>query len=448
MAWLLVLVLALLLASQAILASWLPRPCDQLVRIQAVYWFVGYVARSCVLLMIQPEPVRNDSLADERLVTPTYSDGLLPILKIVVVAEAAFLAAIVIFTVVTGIREEDSSRALTDRPDSSRGLAIPVLFGILMISRLAWLAGVRSAYITTLLGLAPVVIGLIFLGDERPNWRRWLLLLLVTELVWSFAFQSKTPIFALIFAFLLRRRTGASRIGFRGVLVALVSVPALLLCFVYIQSVKQSEGVRSDLASVDARYPAELRPYLPVLRRFDLLQAVTDASYASGKWISPTQALERGAVSFIPRPLNPDKEQNAGKTWLLEVRALSVDVIPGNSLAEGTAAEGFAISGYFGAIVEASLLALAVVYFGRTVYSRSLFSSCLAFPIVLSPMLEERGMLGLVDGIGKAWQVAALVVLVSVVVARNRAAPSGDRGIPSGRGRTLVADKSGGKLAE
>lgn len=433
MVWLLLLILTLLLGSQTILGGWVPEPCGTVIRIQAVYWFVGYVARSVVLLMVQPESVRNDVLADERLVTPTYADGLVPVLKIVVVAEIAFLAALVVLTAaVSGRRQEGYKRTATATAmEARRGSLTIILFGILTATRLVWFAGLRSAYVTTLLGLAPIVIGLVLLSGERSErQRRWILLLAGTEFSWSIIFQSKTPIFALVFALLLWRSGGVSRKSVRRVLVLLVSLPVLLLCFGYIQQIKQGASVREDLVAVDARYPAEIRPYLPILRRFDLLQAVTDASYASGHWIGPAEALSRGAESFIPRPLNPDKDANAGKTWLVEVRAQSVDVIPGNSLAEGVAAEGFAISGYIGAAAEASILALLVVLLSRTLYSGNLFVSCLCVPIVLSPMLEERGILGILDGFGKAWQVAVLVVIISAVFVRDAEARSDGQGKP------------------
>ena len=51
-----------------------------------------------------------------------------------------------------------------------------------------------------------------------------------------------------------------------------------------LQTLKAAPGARRDLAVVDRAYPLATRALLPVLRRFDLCRAVTDAAS------SPTDA--------------------------------------------------------------------------------------------------------------------------------------------------------------
>jgi hypothetical protein len=154
---------------------------------------------------------------------------------------------------------------------------------------------------------------------------------------------------------------------------------------------------------------------LPILRRFDLLEAVTDARYVRGRWMSPGEFAGSLGAAFVPRPVNPAKAGTAGERWAVEVRNASKPTRPGVSLAEGMVAEGYALAGPAGVVVECLLLALITVAGARALAVGGTVVFSLGCSLVFLPTLQERGLLGVAEVLAKGVQVALVVGLLSLV---------------------------------
>src|SRR5205085_1969276 len=74
--------------------------------------------------------------------------------------------------------------------------------------------------------------------------------------------------------------------------------------FGWLQSFKLTDDAKASAATIEAQYPAVLHPFLSVLRRFDLLQAATDAYYMGGRpWLTVDQVLTAGWRTLVPNAL-------------------------------------------------------------------------------------------------------------------------------------------------
>jgi hypothetical protein len=418
--------LAGIFSAQFILARRVPEPLRSILRVQAIYWFLAYVLRPLVLVLASPAPTVNDAIADGRLAHGGYDTNLDRILLPIVVGHVVFLTV----ALLVGARFASHFRSVDVSP-----VLVLILFAILIGARLSWFLGARSAIVSTLLGLAPIVLGLMLIPSHpKRRLALFIVVLLATEASWSMIFASKTPISTLLLCLVL---TSASR-GWRPRLkhiagVALV-IPVFVLGFSALQSNKQDAAVEADLRTVNARYPAILRPVLPIVTRFDLLAAVTDSTYVAGRWISVEEFSYRAAMSTIPRPLNQSKIYTAGENWAIEVRSLSRPSRPGVSLAEGPVAEGNAVAGLPGVMAGCALLALITVAGTRAFATGNVLGYSLGCCLILLPTIQERGLLGVVEVMGKGLQLAILAAALSLLFGglhRSR-----DYRIPSGVGLT------------
>jgi hypothetical protein len=191
------------------------------------------------------------------------------------------------------------------------------------------------------------------------------------------------------------------------------------IAFVGIQELKQVriQGSEQELAIADQRYPVLWQPALPILRRFDLIEEVTDAEVLGpGQWISPAQYAQYALLDIVPRPLGSNKD-SIGLIWGSQVRDRTWPGEPTTVyLAQGPIAEGYAFEGMGGIIFEECCLFLLTLLTARGLRSRHMVLGALAvYVIFVQPALFELGFLGGMESVGKGIQVAVLFYLAALL---------------------------------
>jgi hypothetical protein len=251
--------------------------------------------------------------------------------------------------------------------------------------------------------------------------------LLVLELMWTVAVESKTPIMGASLALAVRfaiqgwtrRRLAAI------VLVAFAGIAG----FGWLQGLKQSDDARAVSAVIDSRYPPSVQPFLSILRRFDLLEAATDSYYVGGRqWLSPGQVVQYSLESLVPAPVLGAVKFRSGTAWAVQVRGSSVDMTRVSvSLADGNVNEGNVLGGYPGVAADVLFTLGLLLFTVRALHARHIAVITLGLALTASPVLFERGILGSMETVGKSLQLVAVVWLVDVVVRefRRRTAESG-----------------------
>ncbi|MCZ2858499.1 hypothetical protein [Blastococcus sp. VKM Ac-2987] len=392
---------------------------------QVAYWTLSYVARPLVLLWVQPQPRFGDDLADERLALIGYPHGITEVLRPVVFGLWVY-AAIVVAYALWARRRPDPPPARTDPDLINTLLAIYVIGGLaraaaLLTGQQASAGEVESAnpVLTLVSGLAGVgALGLIlFLRLAGPRTTAVALgCLLVVELAWAIAVESKSPIIAAALALAIR----FALLGWtlRRTLVAVGLAVVGLAGFGWLQSFKLTDEAKAAAAVTEAQYPTVVHPFLSVLRRFDLLQAATDAYYLGGRpWLTLDEVLTAGVQSLVPSQLLGADKLQSGTAWASQVRGSSVDMTTVSvSLAEGGITEGYVLGGTVGIVLVALFTFTLLVLAARALHARHVLVIVLGVLVATSPILDERGFLGSMEVIGKGLQLAVAVWAVDLAL--------------------------------
>lgn len=388
-----------------------------LLIVQAVYWGIGYVLRPGILLWLEPAPRYGDFLADPRLAALGYRTAVPTLLGLV-------LLSVVTTAVVTCVPAVRGWRRAAPAPRAVQVFDDTVSFTIFAAGwmfRALELTDSSSGLVSALSELPTVALGLALLHSARPRSWRFYLLAGLSELLWSVESLSKGPILALFVLFFLRRLRES---GLPGLRASLGLVVLVFGAFTLVQASKTAQGTLADTGSAYAGYPAITRPVVGVVQRFDGLQAVTDAYLAGpGSWMSPTSALSEAVTSLVPRQLLPGgKGELVGKAWRLEVRSRTLPSPKGSdvSLAQGPAAEGFVIGGYWWIVLESIGTGLVFLLVVRALQSRRIFVISAGLAMLSEPFLFERGLLGVFEGAGRALEVATAALVVAAVYAGRR----------------------------
>ncbi|OYO04458.1 hypothetical protein CGZ95_03900 [Enemella evansiae] len=405
---------------------------------QAVYWAIGYLGRAIVLLTVQPRPAFADNLADPRLYQVGYDRGVAAVLTLIVPGIWCYALLALILVEVLRARRWSYPDGVTRRAaDSGAPAWLPVfwvVYAIGMLARAATMATgtvssageVESAnpYLATIASLAGIAaIALVFHTRGRPLQVLLVLGLLgAGELGWGMVTQSKTPAIGIALALALR----IGRVGLdRRRALALVGTGAVVIAaFGWLQSFKTA-GAATD-ATFQLNYPAPLRPFLPLLTRFDLFQAATDVYAAVGPpWYTPGQAAGAALLAFIPAQLGVTKV-TSGTVWAELVRGSSVDMREVSvSLAEGHLSEGLLLAGLPGVLVESLILLAVLLLVVRGLESKHIFLAAWALTMVQTPALFERGVLGIAETAGKGLQGALAIWLLTIMLKWLRWGPAG-----------------------
>ncbi|WP_067542117.1 hypothetical protein [Nocardia crassostreae] len=404
---------------------------------QTGYWSLSYVARPVVLLWTEPEPHYGDNVPDPRLAQFGYDDSIAMVLRPVVFGLWFYAALVVAYTVWTRMRARRHPETVwCTAPFAGDPVFVQtlfVLYGLGTLGRLAAFATGNTGTAGELESPNPMInlitilatlgaVGLIVFF-RSPNGRTTALVLgaiVCGELLWTALVQSKTPIMGAALAIAVRfAMTGWTRAKVGGVLS--ISVLAVI-GFGWLQSFKTTAAAKAEAAQVDAQYPETVQPFLSLLRRFDLLEAATDAWFAGPhSWLTPGEVARHALESLIPTQLLGAEKFRSGAAWAVEVRGGSVDMSTVSvSLAEGNINEGYVLGGYLGVALGVTLTFVLVLLWARALYSRSLALAVLGLALIEVPVLFERGLLGTVETLGKYLQAVVLAWLTYLVVGEYR----------------------------
>lgn len=398
---------------------------------QALYWAMSYVARPVVLLTVRPEPRFGDNVADPRLAEIGYDFGIEAALEPVAFGLTVYALTVLGHALWARRRPRPGPAPLAGDPDLIGTLW--VLYALGTFARLfsvatgaAGRAGdVQSASPILSLLTMPATLGavglIVFARSPRQSTTIALLgVLTAGELWWTMATESKTPILGAALAVAVRfALTGWTRAKVLG--IGAVSV-AGIVGFDWLQSLKTSPHLRAEAAAVDGAYPDAVRPFLSLLRRFDLLEAATDAYYVGpSSWLSPGEVVGHLARSMVPAQLLAEEKLHAGTAWAAQVRGASVDMSQVSvSLAEGNISEGYVIGGAAGVVVGVTCTAIILLGWARTLYARHPVPALFGIALIEVPVVFERGMLGSAETLGKYLQVVVLAWLVRLAVGQWR----------------------------
>ncbi|WP_369801841.1 hypothetical protein [Nocardia sp. BMG51109] len=448
-------------------AMWLSGPIRVFLIAQAAHWALSYVARPVVLLWVRPEPHYGDNIPDPRLAVLGYDRGIAEVLHPVIFGLWLYAGLVVAYAIWARGRESGRFGAAPGRThrEHARPVArfagdpvllrtLAVLYAAGTLGRLAAVATGNNGRAGELESPSPIInlvtilatlgaVGLIVYA--RPGSPRTTILLIGAltfgELLWTAAVQSKTPVLGAALAIAVRcAMTGWTRLKVATVLVITVLG---IGAFGWLQSLKADELSKAEAAVTDSEYPAPLRPLLSVLRRFDGLEAATDAYYAGPhSWLSPGEAVRHALESLVPAQLLGTEKFRSGAAWADQVRGQSVDMTRvGVSLAEGNINEGYVLGGYPGVALGVSITFVLLLVWARSLYSRHVPLPVFGLALIEVPVLFERGMLGTAETLGKYLQATVLVWVTYVLITEYRlrtAGPPTTTGPPAA-GKTRAA---------
>lgn len=409
---------------------------------QAVYWTMSYVARPLVLLVVRPEPSFGDNVADPRLARIGYDVGLALVLRPVVYGMWVYAGLVVVFALWARRRSRPARTVVITRDPNF----LPTLCVLYLLGTTARLASVATGVtgkagevesaspVLSLLTMLATVGALGLIAFARfANPRHTLLVvgvLMLGELWWTTAIQSKTPVLGAALAI-------AVRFGLEGwTRTKVVSIAAVSLAgigaFGWLQSLKATDYSKAEAALTDSGYPPVVQPFLSLLRRFDLLEAATDVYYTGpNAWLSADQVVNHLLVSMVPTQLLGAEKAQSGTEWANHVRGTSVDMSQVSvSLAEGNVNEGYVLGGYLGVTLGMLCTFALLLVWERTLYSRMLIPVIFGTALIEFPVIFERGVLGTAETLGKFLQAAVLIWLVYLAVGELRRKP-GPSGAPA-----------------
>ncbi|MFI9508166.1 hypothetical protein [Nocardia sp. NPDC052566] len=412
------------LTAMVIAASMLPGVLRVLLIGQSVYWGMSYVARPLVLLSTRPAPHFGDNVADPRLASLGYDRAIAGALQPVVYGVGVYAALVVALAIWVRYRGAMVREVpMAGHPAFCATLGICYVVGSL--GRAASVAAGTTAKAGEVETSSPILalvtllasigsLGLIALARPARGAHTVLLIagLMAGELLWTVAIESKTPIMGAALAVAVRfALTGWNRAKAAG--VAAISVIGIG-AFGWLQSLKESPYLKSLSTEVNSSYPPAVQPFLSLLRRFDLLEAATDAYYAGPhSWLTPGQVVQHGLTSLLPAQVLGAPKMQAGTAWASEVRGASVDMNGLTvSLAEGNVNEGYVLGGYAGVTVGVVFTFVVLLLWAAALYSRRVVPVVLGLALSEIPVVFERGILGTFEVVGKYLQAVVLVWLI------------------------------------
>ncbi|WP_229995705.1 hypothetical protein [Arthrobacter sp. Bi26] len=233
---------------------------------------------------------------------------------------------------------------------------------------------------------------------------------------WAFYYGSKAamviPLLALCLRWLLADKPGA--FGRRAVALGLLAIVGFLV----IQPMRGISTAERVASASDGEHPEIKGAAVSVLERFDGLSAVTDAAFLGPAiWMSGGEFVTRIILNMTPTGPIAAKSLSIGQQWTQEVRAESnANQVMDVPLAAGPTAEGFALAGLPGIILENCALALATIAVGCALQSRKTIPTIFAATFAFSTVLFEQGILGLAATTNKALQIAVCGFIILMFI--------------------------------
>ncbi|WP_225730332.1 MULTISPECIES: hypothetical protein [unclassified Nocardia] len=430
-----VFLIACALLTIAVAAFFVPGVARVFLVAQAAFWSLSYVARPVVLLWVRPVPEFGDNIPDPRLADLGYDRGIALVLQHVLFGLWVYAGLVVAYAFWRRRRTTPPPALLAD-PDLVPTLG--AMYAVGLFGRAASVAtgsvghagDVESA--NPILNFVAILASIAALGliiFIRPARQRTTVLiiggLMGVELLWTAVVQSKTPVLGAALAVALRFAilgwTRRNAIG-----VALIGVLAIG-GFGWLQSLKTTTEAKSQTALVNSEYPTVVQPFLSMLRRFDLLEAATDAYYhRPGSWLTPDEVVTHALQSLIPTQLLGATKFQSGTAWATDVRGASVDLTRVSvSLAEGNVNEGYVFGGYPGVFVGALFTFGLLLAWAKALHAKYFPIVVLGLAMTGASALFERGILGSMENLGKFLQACVLAWVIYLLVRefRRRAEP-------------------------
>ncbi|MEV0339352.1 hypothetical protein AB0H49_10020 [Nocardia sp. NPDC050713] len=419
------------LLTLVVAAAWIPGVVRVFVIAQAAFWSLSYIARPLVLLAVRPEPHYGDNVPDPRLAELGYDRGIDLALDHVVFGLWVYAALVAAYAVWARRRPPAAAPELAADPDLIPTLVTMYALGLLGRAASVATGSVGSAGdvtsanpILSFVSILATVAALGLIVFARPARREIAALvvgaMLAGELLWTAVVESKTPIMGAAMAVAIRFAIGgwtrAKAFGVAGIGVLGIGG------FGWLQSFKTTDLAKAEAALIDSDYPPAMRPFLSILRRFDLLEAATDAYFhGPGYWLTPGEVLHNAAFSLVPAQLLGTEKFQSGTAWAQDVRGASVDMSTVSvSLAEGNLNEGYVLGGQTGVLIGALFTFALLLAWARSLYSRMFPVVVLGLAVTGSSVLFERGILGSMENLGKFLQAAVLAWLVHAAVVEVR----------------------------
>lgn len=412
-----------------------PLVARRLLRVYIAYGLVAFIARGAYLAVTEPRPQFNDPSAIAGLYRYGYDDGLTRIiwfqtLSLGVVALAVGLVSRLFRT----LAARDTIGHIKVRTSLAVGLIATYLAG--WILRL-WGLGLGSldygdaasqarplAKFASLALLVPVFL-LISTNWRRPSLERGLLALIIPcEIGWALLANTKTPAVALAIAAYIgsptapanfslwsavNRRRGYIALGVGAVVVFSVVNGAREPRFATTPRASAMVSTASELLRSPSSFAVDTASRVFV--RFDGLDASSVALLGPPKqymdvWEAGTLSLE----FLAPSALTGTSKETPGTLWAVRMTGAKNGV----SLAEGIAAEGFAIGGVAYLVAWAALLGgtMAVAALGIAASRPLTLARFVSVSFVTSAALYERGLLGLIEHAVNSSQVGLIAWLI------------------------------------
>ena len=385
---------------------------------QVVYWGLSYVGRPLLLLAVTPKPSFGDNIADPRLARIGYDYGIAHVLEPIHLCVWVYTALAAAFLVCQRLSPPVPDPLPRQTPVTIATLVTMSAAGF--SARVAmYLTGAMSKagevtssnpYLSTVAALGSLgALGVILFFRNEKLWLELAVIgfFIGTELLWGIASESKSPFMGAMLALAVRYlSTGVSRAKLVAIVAGAIVVAGL---FGWLQSLKSSQRAThmANEASLtyNLSYPEEVRSYLPIFRRFDLLEAATDLYYYGDQRprMGVGDIAQNALLDLVPAQLGATKVQS-GVSWAQDVRGASVNMRGISvSLAEGHLSEGYLAGGLGGVALESLFVIGMIGTTARCLRSRKIvLLVALGVTNVALPSLFERGMLGIAETVGKA----------------------------------------------
>lgn len=412
------LIVALLLLGQVWVAHILRGIFALILATQAIFWALSFVVRPVYLEIVQP--TSDLFLRDRRLLWLGYDAGLSSALWIVAAGQAMYLLVMLAWS--PYIRSRHAVPTLTGESSGLANLvpAASVLYTLGWVGRITTLIYPISldSFLRPLGLVGGVLLILVASGARSASAPPLVIAVVVLEAGWSLIYASKTalivPLIALMARWILAGQ--GQTIRRRALILVLVGVAG----FVAVQPLK---GVNTaENISTSGTSSAGVGLAIAVLERFDGVSAVLDAEGArsfSG-WLSPSQFAGRALTVVTPLASGSD-DTSVGEEWAQEVRSQSIpNQFGGVSLAAGPTAEGYAVGGFAGVLIENALMGTATVALCLLLSWRRPVLFAAAAYVVFSTVLFEQGLLGLFASFNKAFQVALITYVCLILLGRRQ----------------------------
>ena len=402
-----------------------PRGQKVVIFVISIYFFIGYILRSLVLLLINPIPRFGDSVADRRLFEFTNYDQQLFSIHLIVITG---LVGALIGNIAYHFIVKNKKVRISLHPN-------PTLHMILLVAGIICVflsEGIFRNPITITLSLIVIPSALLLLRDfqgtvSKKISRNLSVIGFALALFLSVIQSSKAPFFGFVVGFLLiMEKKIAFRFTIKNFFVYLALVSSGSFIFLWLQSIKSS-GFLGVSRTIGYDYFGEWHGLYLIVQRFDLIKALTDAKFAENQtFLTPVSML-----NFVFKGLQwnwNSKEQTFGQLWAANISSISDpgNLRSGTALSTGFIPEGWLIGGYLGTFIVSILFIFVTCFLTSNILRNETFFA-FGITLICNNIFFERGLVGLAEGTALGSKVVAIFAVAGLV---SRSAGRGNSSAP------------------